>query len=113
MLEVSVVSPRLEAAPLALEQAFPLDKLFASSSGSGEDVLAVRREDQADLEIPPYLLLIGGDLFGDYYCMDLRAESFGKIYFWDHQELTEHSLSLVGNDFRSFIGNLRRKDPQE
>ena len=112
-LDVGVVCVGLVTAHFAPDGAYTSELLFASSTKPHEDILAVRRIQMRDAEIPLCVLLIGEDLFGDFYCMDLRPESFGKIYFWNHEQRIEDGLYLVANDFKSFIGNLRRKDPEE
>jgi hypothetical protein len=111
-LDVGVACVGLVTAYFAPDGKYTTELLFASSTRSREDILAVRRAQIQKAEIPLYVLLIGEDLFGDFYCMDLRPESFGKIYFWNHEQRIEEGLYLVGNNFNSLIENLRRGEPE-
>jgi hypothetical protein len=111
----------LERAPWARDAIYPICVLFASSPTPGQDLLGLRKffEKEEWLiqdvrsgkltpeALPRHLLCIGEDIFGDHICLDLRKESFGKIYFWCHKEPLGTGLSLVANDFTSFINSMR------
>jgi hypothetical protein len=36
--------------------------------------------------MPPSLLPIGGDDFGNLFCLGLTGADRGKVYFWDHEK---------------------------
>jgi hypothetical protein len=108
-LGIEIVSAGLVKAPSVPDGLYPMGVLYASSTQENEDLLGLRRL-QKQSEIPLYVLLIGNDLASDFYCMDLRPESFGKIYFWDHEQLPEDALRLLATDFTSFIGSLRKDE---
>lgn len=51
------------------------------------------------------LFPIACDSFGNYVAISLREESYGKIYFYDHE--TENKISLICDSFSSFLGYCR------
>jgi SMI1-KNR4 cell-wall len=60
-----------------------------------------------DGDTPRYALLIGEDVFGNAFCLDLRPDTFGKVYFWDHEHSADETgLYLVAHDFVSFVNGL-------
>jgi hypothetical protein len=43
--------------------------------------------------------------------LDLRPETFGRVYFWDHEHnADETGLYLVADDFVSFVDQLKVDD---
>lgn len=51
------------------------------------------------------LFPIACDSFGNYVAISLREETYGKIYFYDHE--TENKISLICDSFSSFLGHCR------
>jgi hypothetical protein len=95
----------LEPTAVAPDAVYVVDALFASACTWDMDLITQWNEQAAS---PRYLLGIGSNLFCDYFYLDLRKESFGKIYYRTYGEPLEKRLPLVANDFTSFINSLRR-----
>ncbi|SMC28850.1 SMI1 / KNR4 family (SUKH-1) [Andreprevotia lacus DSM 23236] len=57
--------------------------------------------------VPSEVLPIAEDVAGNLFCLGLKGDSQGRIYFWDHEEeLNVENLSdltVVANTFRDFI----------
>lgn len=81
--------------------------LYAACSKTSYDVLALASQlDEGD-GVPKHLLQVGGDFFGNAFCLDLRTVAFGEIVFWDHEaRAAETSLRRVARDFESFLNSL-------
>jgi len=103
--DADIVCLGVESAPSAPDNIYPITLLYAGCSNSRNDLLKLRN---MQCEIPLYLLIIGNDDGGNYFCLDLRAVSHGRVYFLFHEEEVETGLYLLANDFTSFIGTLRR-----
>lgn len=57
--------------------------------------------------IPSYILPIASDPFGNYICISTKEESYGKIYFCDHEAATNNNLCFVSNNFNEFLNMLK------
>jgi hypothetical protein len=44
--------------------------------------------------LPPALIPIGYNVFGDYICLCISGRQKGKIFFWDHERGPEPDLPL-------------------
>lgn len=97
-----IICRGIQAAPCADDYVYPITFLFAVCARVTNDLLGLRGLQD---EIPLHLLVIGVDDGGNYFCLDLRRESFGRIYFLFHEEGTD-GLYLLANDFSSFIDSL-------
>lgn len=51
------------------------------------------------------LFPIACDSFGNYIAIGLGEESYGKIYFYDHE--TEDKIGLICDSFHTFLGHCR------
>lgn len=86
---------------------YAVEMLYAACSDSRYDLLSIRQSGLGFDLIPACYLRIGEDSFGNAFCLDLREESFGKVYFWDHEHAADKSgLHLVAADFASFVDRL-------
>jgi hypothetical protein len=106
IFDADIVCTGIEFAPCASDGIYPITLLYASCSKSSNDLLAFRKN---QWELPSHFLVIGDDIGGNYFCLDLRPESLGKVYFLFHEEKIETGLYLLANDFTSFISSLRRQ----
>ena len=59
-------------------------------------------------------MVIGADAFGNRVVLDLKGETAGGIYFWDHEDEAEgdaenydRNIYFIARDFSDFIENLR------
>ena len=68
-----------------------------------------------DVRIPLELLWIMDDPFGNAFCLGLRGEARGRVYFWDHEEEqgpvslaeAENVIPLAGS-FTDFVAGLKQ-----
>jgi hypothetical protein len=98
----------IEKLPGSHDGFYAVGMLYARCSNENYDLLAVARRPIYDGDVPRYTLLIGDDPFGNAFCLDLRPESFGKVYFWDHEHGSDVSgLYLLAHDFVSFVNGLQ------
>lgn len=63
--------------------------------------------------IPPNLLPIAHDPFGNLICLSVAGQDRGKVYFWDHEvEVREgeipsyRNVSFIADNFESFLDGL-------
>jgi len=110
---------------------FPEKKIFHIDDQQGEDILSVLygidKENKTRehltlaynfnflrIDLPQNILPIGHDPGGNYICMSLSEDNYGKIYFWDHEVPNEdkngktnyNNMYLIAEDFNVFIDNL-------
>jgi cell wall assembly regulator SMI1 len=63
-------------------------------------------------DIPPGILPIAGDEFGNYVCIDARDDADGPVLFWDHEEgfdddeVDFSNLYEVAPDLQTFLDGL-------
>jgi hypothetical protein len=67
--------------------------------------------------VPNDVLPIGTDYFGNCICLSLRSETYGQIFFWDHElessdgePATFKNLFLVAKSFGAFFKSLKKFD---
>jgi SMI1/KNR4 family protein SUKH-1 len=108
--DVSVVGYGLEHAPCASEGWYPLTLFYAACSDKRYDLLNFRQNHLDDF--PPHLLVIGDDVGGNFFCLDLRKETLGRVYFRFHDEEIENGLYLLADSFTAFILSLRENMPE-
>ncbi len=65
--------------------------------------------------MPPDLIPIASDPFGNWICIAVSGEDCGQVYFWDHEreadpdedEVPDYSnLHLIATDFNQFLEGL-------
>ena len=87
---------------------YAIDMLFAACTDKQYDLIEITGRPDYDGDTPRYALQIGQDLGGNAFCLDLRPDSFGKVYFWDHERSADETgLYLVAHDFVSFVNGLQ------
>ena len=65
--------------------------------------------------VPKGFIPIGDDPGGNAYLIGIDGETFGKIYFWDHEneaaleekEPSFENMSLIASSFTEFLNKLR------
>lgn len=103
-----IVCEGITASPWAPNGFYSIALLYASCSNSLYDLVINHRNPADAWDFGGNFLVIGDDVGGNLFCLDLKEESFGKIYFWDHEHLAaESGLYLVANDFTSFVNGFR------
>ncbi len=67
--------------------------------------------------IPEKMLLIGDDSSGNYICLSLRPDTFGQLFFWDHEleasegdPATFSNLFFIDSSFNDFFSKLNKFD---
>lgn len=107
MVEAQAIEP---VACVGDDKYLPISLLFASCKTRPSYNLLNAQE--SDI-LPPGLIFIGQE-FGNYFCLSLNDENFGKVYYLDNEEYLYdkesgkiEGLYLVSNDFSSFICSLR------
>lgn len=87
---------------------YAIDMLYGACSDKQYDLIEIASRPDYDGDTPRYVLQIGQDLGGNAFCLDLRPDAFGRVYFWDHEHnADETGLYLVANDFVSFLSGLQ------
>jgi hypothetical protein len=103
VFEVGVLCKGIESAPCAPSGLYPISVLYATCVNLPYDLLQLN---SIKCEMPDYLLVIGEDDGGNYFCIDLRQDKNGAVYFLDHELDIDEGLYLLSTDFESFIANL-------
>jgi hypothetical protein len=68
-------------------------------------------------DIPPGLLPIAGDEFGNYVCIDVRDGGDGPVLFWDHEEGFDDgepdfsNLHEIAPNLQAFLDGLSEPEP--
>ena len=110
VISTDIVCSGIASSPWAPSGSYAISILYASCSNTSYDLINRRRNPYDAWDFGEEFLVIGDDVGGNLFCLDLKKESFGKIYFWDHEHMeTETGFYLVANDFTSFISSLRRE----
>jgi len=87
---------------------YSIAMLYAACSDKRYDLIEIAGRPVYDGDTPRYVLLIGDDLFGNTFCLDLRPQTFGRVHFWDHEHSADETgLHLVADDFVSFVNGLK------
>jgi cell wall assembly regulator SMI1 len=67
--------------------------------------------------LPPWLLPIANDAFGNLFAISLRATDLGSIWFWDHEReadegepATEDNIELKAPGLLAFLESLQPAD---
>lgn len=89
-----------------------VDFFHAIYEGYGEGNLEIDYDYfKSAKRIPPNVLPIAGDPFGNLICLSIEGEDKGKVYFWDHetepQNASYENLSLIAGSFADFINILK------
>lgn len=89
---------------------YGLGMLFAGCSDKRYDLLQrAAKRPYYEGAFPGYMLEIGDNSGGDAFCLDLRPEKLGTVYYWDHENSSNEKkgLYLITHDFESFVNGLR------
>lgn len=68
--------------------------------------------------MPPNLIPIGDDAFGNLVVISVRGEDVGKVYYWDHDQETPwgevadyRNMHEVAPSFLAFFDRMHNSDP--
>lgn len=88
-----------------------VDFFFCIKEGDIYDL--VKYHKRLKNRVPDCLLPIATDPFGNIICLSVSGPSYGKVYFWDHEEETEEgeaprcdNVYLISDTFNDFLKNL-------
>lgn len=92
-----------------LSQFYPLDK--GSEDSNLDEVYEMFVEAG---RMPPNLVPIGDDAFGNQICLSVAGKDAGAVYFWDHEREPDparkpvvfRNLSLIADSFSDFLASL-------
>jgi len=92
-----------------------LSRTFGLHGADGD--LSVAYDNCQDI-IPAELLAFAEDYGGNLFCIGVRGECRGRVYFWDHhlshpgdEEPNWDGLTLLAGSFDSFVVHLGREQP--
>lgn len=72
------------------------------------DLVDIAQRPECEGDAPRYLLLIGDNVGGNAFGLDLREATRGQIYYWEQgHSLPEDGLRLVAKCFASFVEGLQ------
>lgn len=57
-------------------------------------------------QLPALMMPICDSEHGDLICISLHNDSYGKIFYWDHEGFVGEDIFLVSNSFEEFVMNL-------
>ena len=103
IFDEEVACKGIESSECAPDGIYPITMLFATCDKESYDLIGLNNMDS---DLPAYLLLIGDDVGGNYFCMDLREKEIGNIYFLDHEIPMESGLVLLASSFSDFVDRL-------
>jgi SMI1/KNR4 family protein SUKH-1 len=98
-----IVFSGIEKSPWAADGLEMLEAMYAQCSDPLDDLLEVRK--QYGDQIPSHFLAIGLLIGANQLCLDLRTESLGKIYVWDHEHFDDarKGFYLAAPSFTAFV----------
>jgi hypothetical protein len=57
-------------------------------------------------QIPPHVITIGDQCFGDQVCLAIVGPDRGKVFYWYHEDPDELRIYLIARSFSEFIDML-------
>ena len=70
--------------------------------------------DALDGRVPQWLLPVAMDEYGNIFAVSLRADDFGSVWFWDHEEEadedeppTEDNIQFKTSGWNAFLASLQ------
>lgn len=104
IFDVEIACLGLDAAPCAPDRLYPVTLLYGQSSEKSNDLLSIR---EIDWELPAHYLVIGDDIGGNLFCLDMRPSSLGEIFFHFDEEPVASGMYRIAKNFTDFIFSLR------
>lgn len=112
IFDKQVVFSGIERSPWAANGREVLEVLYAQCPSHENDLLALRTQYVGRLS--NHFLIIGQVTGANFVCMDLRTNSYGQVYVWDHEHIVDSSdgFYLAAPNFSSFVESLREFKPE-
>lgn len=108
--DVSVTCRGVAPSAVAPDSFYDLAGLFGHSSIQGENVVELRRSPLGAWDFGPEFLAIGGNTFGNFFCLKLTGDDAGAVYYWEHDHSKgEECMFLVAPTFTNFIERLQEE----
>jgi hypothetical protein len=72
--------------------------------------------------LPHHMIPIAHDSLGNLICLSCGNEDYGKVYFWDHEDEVDYSISddsdysnlyFISNSFTEFLNSLYADDDED
>jgi cell wall assembly regulator SMI1 len=90
---------------------------FLGIGGASQDSLETQRKLDTNHVMPDSLLPIAYDSGGSVICLSVREADYGKVYFWDNQDVDlsdpYRNVYYVANSFTEFLNSLYHFDLAE
>lgn len=86
------------------ENAVTVNYFYSPGSIADQNIFNVL-EDYAE-QLPQGYLPIFDGVAGDFLCLSLRVNDYGKVYYWFHEGSPGNDLFYVAPDFETFIMSL-------
>ncbi|GIG55690.1 hypothetical protein Lfu02_00620 [Longispora fulva] len=74
--------------------------------------------DTYDGRVPTWLIPAADDSFGNLFCLSIREQDVGSVWFWDHEQeadedepATEDNLTYKAKSWTEFLNQLRPSEP--
>ena len=93
-----------------------LNQIFSVVSSQFENIRVEYHDLKEDNRIPRWCLPIGDDPAGNLFIISLEDETYGAIYYWDHEreQIAENetiaafeNLTLIADSFSEFVKKIR------
>ena len=94
---------------------------YGTSTEESYDLIAVYQVYKD--RIPKNCVAIAEDDFGNQICISLNTDTYGKIYFWDHEKmdadeneknkLQVNDMILIANSFEEFCSKIQSLDTDD
>ena len=84
--------------------ALPHDDVYGLGRDDFPDVVRVTKSERTEMEprIPPHLLPVMNDGFGNLYCLDVRHPE-PPVVFWDHHRGRDQQPERIADDLASWL----------
>ena len=72
--------------------------------------------------LPNHLIPIANDSFGNLICLSCGEADYGKVYFWDHEDEVDYSISddsdysnlyFISDSFTEFLNSLYADEDED
>lgn len=95
---------------VAPESIYDLAGLFGHCSIDAENVVKLRHSPLGAWDFGPEFLAIGGNTFGNFFCLKLSGDNAGAVYYWEHDHADgEECMFLVAPTFTNFVERLQEE----
>lgn len=95
---------------VAPDSFYDVGTLFGYCSIESQNVVELRRNPMGAWDFGPEFLAIGGNPFGNVFCLKLAGNDIGAVYYWEHDHGEgEECMFMVAPNFANFIERLQEE----